>query len=254
MSNEKRENILRKIKALREKTTANGCTEAEAMAAMAKMEELMNEHNVAFADISEVEAAQYGIVRANAGIKSDTRVTWHPALSICAWPIIQMCGCEGYRSGSGDYVIFGEKNDALTAQYLIGLIRTTSEQAWRQYWDYNRRFGGHAARERASFLHGFGGRVRDGAIEILKERKAQRDAINASLNQETALILVKKDQLVKSKWQNYKDQNNLRLASINSSLSTNSDRAASAGRVAGGSVSLGGSRNQIGASARRLNS
>lgn len=46
-----RDTLKRRIAALREKTTARGCTEAEALAAAAKAAELMREHGISEADL-----------------------------------------------------------------------------------------------------------------------------------------------------------------------------------------------------------
>lgn len=59
MSSMNRETLKRRLKALRELTVGRGCTEAEAMAAAAKLAELMREHGVSEQDLDMGEAVAH---------------------------------------------------------------------------------------------------------------------------------------------------------------------------------------------------
>jgi hypothetical protein len=247
-----REDITRRIKALRDKTTANGCTEAEAMAAMAKMEQLMNEHHVSHADLGDIDTAQFGAMRAKAGILSKTRTTWHPAISICGGAVIRMCGCEHYQH-DGEFIIFGERGDCETAVYLIDLVTATANRAWHEYWAQNRNGEDHAARERASFMHGFGSRVAKEAHNLTQARNEQQREAAKNPSDSMALMLVKKDAIVHSRWNQYLASKGVRLVSSRTSHTTSSSSAYGAGNAAGGRMSFGGSGARVSGGARRLN-
>ena len=252
MDTTKREDILRRIKALREKTTANGCTEAEALAAMGKMEALMHEYNVSHAELGDIDRAQFGAMRAKAGIVSDTRVTWHPAVNLCWHNICEMCGCESYRdTADGVVVVFGERGDCEAAVYLIDLVRTVSEDSWRKFWDKNSKHGGHAHTERSSFLHGFGVRVALEAQKIQRERN--KDNKKEAQDSSMALMLVKKDAIVEARYGTYLKQKGVRISYRRSANRTSrSTNAYGAGDSAGKKLSLGGRGKSLSGGAKQI--
>ncbi|MBX8802518.1 DUF2786 domain-containing protein [Ochrobactrum sp. MR28] len=73
-----RETIRKRINALKERTTARGCTEAEAMEAAAKVAELMREHGLSHEELEMTQEA--------AGVKTSTR-----SARALLWPTIANC-------------------------------------------------------------------------------------------------------------------------------------------------------------------
>ncbi len=110
-----RKALLEKIKALLAKTVANGCTEAEALAALEKARAMMAEHEVTEADLS------FGgeEVRAQAKRQEDrdrTRLFLAPAVG-------DFCGCKSWSGGGRDNIIFcGLESDTVFAHWLLDML------------------------------------------------------------------------------------------------------------------------------------
>ncbi len=91
-----RETIRKRINALKERTTARGCTEAEAMEAAAKVAELMREHGLSNDELEMTEEA--------AGVKTSTR-----SARALLWPTIANCTNSAaiiHSAGKDHKVIF----------------------------------------------------------------------------------------------------------------------------------------------------
>lgn len=108
-----------RIQALRAKTVANGCTEGEALAAAAKVAELLDRYDLSLTDVeirrSSCEQLAYE-VRRNKRIPLDE----------CIGAIADFCDCRVWREkdGSGDvrWVFFGLRADIEAAHCLAELI------------------------------------------------------------------------------------------------------------------------------------
>lgn len=108
-----------RIEALRAKTVANGCTEGEALAAAAKVAELLDRYDLSLTDVeigrSSCEQLVYE-VRRNKRIPLDE----------CIGAIADFCDCrvwrEKDRSGDVRWVFFGLRADIEAAHCLAELI------------------------------------------------------------------------------------------------------------------------------------
>lgn len=106
-----RERLKAKIAALQAKTEANGCTEAEAMAAAGMAARLMAEHAFDQAEIEMTDATA-----PDSSARTTKRTTWRDTLSggialvtNCAWMI---------RAGGGDILFVGREPGPDIAVYL----------------------------------------------------------------------------------------------------------------------------------------
>lgn len=103
--------IKRRIKALRDRTTARGCTEAEAMEAAAKAAQLMRDHGLDAADLVMTEAS----VETRTPVASTKALLWNTVAS-CA-------NCKALvseRPTSGrDVTFFGREPGPQIAAYLF---------------------------------------------------------------------------------------------------------------------------------------
>jgi len=114
------ESIKQKILALMAKTTENGCSEEEAMAASAKVQELLNKYQLSLSDIKIREAkcvqGQY-----------DTRLKGHSALEFVMAAIGKFTDTNvwfskyGGEDGRMAYKFFGLEHDVLIAEYVTKL-------------------------------------------------------------------------------------------------------------------------------------
>ena len=108
-----------RIQALRAKTIDNGCTEDEALAAAAKVAELLDRHDLSLTDIeireTPCERREYETFRKK-------RVP----LDGCVVAISTFCDCQVWREknqfGESRFVFFGLRPDVEVAHYLTELI------------------------------------------------------------------------------------------------------------------------------------
>jgi hypothetical protein len=144
--------IRAKLAALRAKTTANGCTEAEALAAAEKAAELMSRHGVTQADL---DRPVYDELRVQLGARRS------PLDDV--WPMVaKFADCRGWLHRDGTrwrFVYFGRDADVLVAEYVHEIIRRAAETAvvnFKASRDYqNRRKPKTRAHALKAFLEGF---------------------------------------------------------------------------------------------------
>jgi hypothetical protein len=169
--------VIQRIQALRAKTVESGCTEDEAMAAAAKVAELLDRYELSL-DAATVRNSECEGVGIHTGRKR------RAAIDSCIPLTAEFCDCrvwsETNETGELRYVFFGLKADVSAARFLSDLIEATfaSESArFRQgeiYQDLVR--GGDRRIALNSFQIGLAGGIngRLGAI------KAARSSSHAS--------------------------------------------------------------------------
>jgi hypothetical protein len=116
--------VIERIRALRSKTMDRGCTEAEAMAAAAKVSELLARYDLTLDEISlrksECEGARIATGRKR-----------RAAVDTCMSPIAAFADCrvwsEEGQDGALHYVFFGLKADVEAARFLHDLVHATFE-------------------------------------------------------------------------------------------------------------------------------
>lgn len=163
-----------RIQGLRAKTIDNGCTEAEALAAAAKVAELLDRYDLSLTDVeirdAPCERREYETYRKK-------RIP----LDDCIGAIAAFCDCRVWRekneSGEARYVFFGLRSDIEVAHYLAELIDGAVRSELGRYKttpDY-RRFR-HQDRHlaNASFSLGMVASIADKLVAM----KAARDDVN----------------------------------------------------------------------------
>ena len=174
-----------RIQALRAKTTVNGCTEAEAMLAAAKVAELLDRHALSLSDIELRHAA---CEQRAFGSRHRKRIP----LDDCVGAIAAFCDCRVWREKAADgtlrHMFFGLPADVEAAHCLaemvdsavraeLGRYKTSAE--YREFRHRDR----HLAN--ASFALGMVASIADRLIAM----KAARDA--AGRGQGRDLVTVK---------------------------------------------------------------
>ncbi len=108
-----------RVQGLRAKTIENGCTEAEALSAAAKVAELLDRYDLSLTDIELREAPCER--RAY-----ETHLKKRIPLDDCIGAIAAFCDCRVWReknpAGEARYVFFGLGSDVEVAHYLTELI------------------------------------------------------------------------------------------------------------------------------------
>lgn len=161
------------IQALRAKTIDNGCTEGEALAAAAKVAELLDRYELTLTDIeireTQCEERVY-----------ETRLRKRIPIDECIGAIAAFCDCRVWReknaAGETRYVFFGLPADVEVAHYLTELIDGAVRAELGRYKvsaDY-RRFR-HQERHlaNASFALGMCASIADRLVAM----KAERDGV-----------------------------------------------------------------------------
>ena len=174
-----------RIRGLRAKTIDNGCTEGEALAAAAKVAELLDRHDLSLTDVEIREAPCERRVY-------ETHRKKRIPLDDCIGVLADFCDCRVWReknpAGEARYVFFGLRSDIEAAHVLAELIDAAVRSELGRYKttpDY-RRFR-HQERHlaNASFALGMVASIAD----KLAAMKAGRDRANDGLGR--GLVVLK---------------------------------------------------------------
>jgi hypothetical protein len=184
-----------RIKALTEKTIANGCTEAEAMAAAEMVGRLLERYALSM-DAIEIRTARCIQVTVPLGGRRRRPIDG------CVPAIARFCDCkvwlaraapdpmqqEAAESGR-HYVFFGFETDTALATYLLAVIERAVNTETATFRQLNPRLQGvRLRRASASFQHGVVARVSD----RLDAMHCARDAtVRAQRSTGTDLIVAK---------------------------------------------------------------
>jgi hypothetical protein len=216
-----------RIEALRAKTTANGCTEDEAMSAAAKVADLLDRYDLSLSDV-EIRDEQ---------CEQLAFETWRKKripLDGCVGAIAEFCDCRVWREknaeGAFRYVFFGLRADVAVAHYLTDLIDTAvrSEQGrFKNSREYRRFRHNERHLANASFAMGMVASI----ASKLTAMKASRDAVNRSTGRDLVLVktLVVDDEMAKLA---------LNLRSVRSTSRMVSLDAYDAGSAAGAALAI----------------
>ena len=108
-----------RVQALRAKTLESGCTEDEALAAAAKVAELLDRHDLSLTDIELRASACERVVH-------ETHRKKRIPIEDCIGAVAHFCDCKVWREknerAETRYVFFGLPADAEVALYLTGVI------------------------------------------------------------------------------------------------------------------------------------
>jgi hypothetical protein len=163
-----------RIQGLRAKTIDNGCTEGEALAAAAKVAELLDRYDLSLTDVELREAP---CERREYETHRKKRIP----LDDCIGAIADFCDCRVWReknpAGEARYVFFGLSSDIEVAHYLTELIDSAVRAELGRYKttsDYQRFRHQERHMANASFALGMVASIAD----KLTAMKAGRDEAN----------------------------------------------------------------------------
>src|SRR5690349_3873510 len=170
-----------RIQGLRSKTTDNGCTEAEALLAAAKVAELLDRYDLSLTDVEirngQCERRLY-----------ETRHKKRIPLDDCIGDIANFCDCRVWReknhSGNFRYVFFGLRSDIEVAHYLSELIDNTVRSELGRYKNSaNYRRFRHQDRHLAnsSFTLGMVASIADKLTAMKRERDTVKNGTGRDL-------------------------------------------------------------------------
>jgi hypothetical protein len=166
--------VIPRIQGLRAKTADRGCTEAEAIAAAAKVSELLARHDLTLDEVS-VRRSDCEGVNVATGRKKRAPV------DSCVQSVAGFCDCRAWgekrADGSLGFVFFGLKTDVEAARFLHDLIEVTfdTESAtFRRSAIYQSLRGG----DRRTALNSFQIGLANGISGKLADLKAARQSNN----------------------------------------------------------------------------
>ena len=171
MSNE-RDRLRSRIAALAAKTIANGCTEAEALAAAAKVAELLDRHALSMSDVE---------IRASPCVEAafETARKKRVPLDGCVGAVADVCGCRVWREKGQHghrFVFFGLPEEAEAARDLLAMIDGAIRTELGRY-KTSTAYAAFSHRERhlvnASFVLGMVGGIADQLDRLAGERQAR---------------------------------------------------------------------------------
>ncbi len=173
-----------RIQGLRAKTTDNGCTEAEALSAAAKVAELLDRHDLSLTDVEIREAP---CERREYETHRNKRIP----LDDCIGAIADFCDCRVWReknpAGEARYVFFGLRSDVEAAHYLTELIDIAVRSELGRYKttaDYQRFRHKERHMANASFTLGMVASIAAKLTAI----KAQRDHANHGAGRDLVVL------------------------------------------------------------------
>ncbi len=217
-----------RIRALAAKTVERGCSEAEAMAAAAKVGELLEVYGLS---MGEVELREEACVQARLSVQGPGRI----ALRWLFPSVLRLCECRGWTDGREDLVLYGLEPDVQMAEYLLRVIEGAlafEEARYRRSPAYrDNPLPGQAILR--SFRYGFADRVAKRLDAMADERQAAAAARQAAAVTGTALVLAK-ERKVEEGFRGL----GIRLRSVTSTATVRDRSAWGDGAAAGGRVGL----------------
>lgn len=224
--NNRKDKIKTKIKALLSKTTENGASEQEAVLAMAKAQQLMQQYFVSEHDLKDPFVGEKCILKSTEMFKSGYD------FSIFYYPLAKLFDCETYYTNTGKIFFYGFEQDVELCIYFYGFIQKACVRSLARYQDSidyktERRMGVHGRTISAAFIKGFLLSVRTKMIEMYENRKS-------TIPEGMGLVVQEKEDKVKC---SFKDLG-LKLKNVSSNLDINSRGAFKTGTDEGNNLEI----------------
>jgi hypothetical protein len=173
-----------RIQALRAKTIDNGCTEEEALAAAAKVAELLDRHDLS---LSDIEIREEHCER----LAFETWRRKRIPLDACIGAVAAFCDCRVWReknpTGAFRYVFFGLRSDVAVAHYLTELIDGAVRRELGRY-KVSREYLRFRHNERHMANSSFALGMVTSIATKLAAMKVERDGVNRSTGRDLVVV------------------------------------------------------------------
>jgi len=126
MTTETRKKLLERIKAILAKTMANGCTEGEAMAALAKARELMATYEIDEKELQEFDREK------TTTFKTENRDPYEIKRNLCV-NVGKFTRCKAYRDREEVINFAGKESDIVFASWLLDTLQMFVMRELRAY-------------------------------------------------------------------------------------------------------------------------
>ena len=178
--------IKTRIRALAAKTVANGCTEQEAMSAMAVVGKLLQEYNLSM-DMVDLRDEACTKLDIQADTKQKSGV-YYAMAAIAKFTDCKVWSTKGRYSGL-TYSFFGQESDLLMAKYLYDLVNGSIKFETKQFKKTPEYKNARTAKGASSaFAMGMGARIGNRLTQMKSEIEQQA---TMSRGGSTALIVLK---------------------------------------------------------------
>lgn len=144
-----RKKMLERVRAILAKTMGNGCTEGEAMAALAKARELMATYEIDEADLKEFEQEKAQIHKSSEQDPYDIKKN-------LGYAVGKFCHCEAWREYNGQRMFCGLESDIIFATWLLDTLQRFVMRELRNYQKEKIKIGAYHSNNltSASFVWG----------------------------------------------------------------------------------------------------
>ena len=181
-----REKLLGKVRALLSKTMENGCSEAEALAALAKARAMIDAYEISDEELSLTKEEK--AIFANSA-KSDR----HGIQVGLAMAIANFAGCEVWRNSQGGLTFCGLRSDADFGNWLLSSLSQFGQSELADYLSTSAGTVGNRRFAINGFVIGFTRRVSERLNAMVAESK------KAQSSNSTALVVVKSTAIAEAK-------------------------------------------------------
>jgi hypothetical protein len=218
------EKIKDQIRALLSKTTANGCTEAEMFAALAKAQAMMDAYQITDDDIREAKEDAASLYTEAPETDDPHLIKWH-----LSYGIAQFCNAQIYRGRGGRALsIIGTKSDQEQALWLFDVLADFVFEELYKHLIVSQPPPSERRTVMRVFVENCCARI-SSRLEILVE---QSEAQRTSNGRE--LMIIKGAAITV-----YMKEHNIRVRTVCSGGGNHNEAAANAGRAAGDRASFG---------------
>lgn len=182
--------VIETIRLLTSKTVSRGCTEHEAMAASAKIGELLKVYNLSMDQVF-LDNSKCTTVTINTGIFQ------RRPINRCLVALADFCDCKVWFSTTNDgivYHFFGLQTDTEMAKYLYEMIDAAVETEIARFKASATYLYAQTHRKRlsSSFQHGMVGRIANRLANMTQERQKEESvACPVQQSTGTSLIVIK---------------------------------------------------------------
>jgi hypothetical protein len=166
-----RQSIIDKVKALLSKTTANGCTEAEMFAALAKAQAMMDAYQITDADVIEAKEEAAALHTEAPETDDPHLIKWH-----LSYGVGQFCNVQIFRPlrGSRSLAILGLKSDREQALWLFDVLADFVHEELYKHLIISQPPPSEKKTVMRVFVEACCGRITDRLVELVKQSEQQR--------------------------------------------------------------------------------
>jgi hypothetical protein len=185
-----REGLFRKLRALLAKTTEAGCTEEEALSAASLARRLMDDYNVAHADLAEPDPWADMAFDWSSPFKGrkPRKHGWHLRREI-GLTIAKYCDVKARLNSSEARIkFFGHESDVMFAGWLLESLDAFGVRAWNLFEAAQALSDAPFTADRESFLLAFATRINERLLAETTTRTAPATSGSALIVQRNALL------------------------------------------------------------------